>query len=221
MAKSDYIPRQDGKFLEWGQNLIVYVKLHLVAWGISEAAFEPIQTLLNAYVAAYNKAQEPNRGKVDVLEKNETRDKLKQAIRQFVKEHLIFNSAVTNSDRENMGLPIHDTKPTPPRIPTEMPIGEIDFSVHLRHIIHVRDGKLTGRTKPPQVHGFEVWYKIGGGQPMSDSEWGYANFSTRSPLTITYPLSDVGKVVYYRFRWVNSRNQPGPWNETIISAVIA
>jgi hypothetical protein len=221
MSSNDYIPRQDGKFLEWAQKLLIYVKLHLEAWGIGEPVFGAIQTLCDKYSSAYSKAQESNRGKVDVLEKNETRDNLKQALRAFVKEHLQYNSVVTNVDRENMGLPIHDTKPSPPHIPTTMPIGEVDFSIHLQHILHVKDGKLTGRTKPPEAHGFEVWYKIGGGPPVDDSEWSYANFSTRSPLTIKYPLSDVGKTVYYRFRWVNSRNQPGPWNETIITAVIA
>ncbi|MDR0756229.1 MAG: hypothetical protein LBF85_00070 [Tannerella sp.] len=221
MANKDYIPRKDGKFLEWVQKLIIYAELHLLAWGISKEIFEPIQTLFGVYSDAYSKAQDPNRGKVDVLEKDEARDSLKTVIRQFVKEHLQYNSLVTNGDRESMGLPIHDTKPTPPRIPTEMPIGEIDFSIHLRHIITVKDGKLTGRRKPPQVHGFEVWHKVGGAPPVDDSEWSYVNFSTRSPLIVDYPLSDVGKTVYYRFRWVNSRNQPGPWNETIIIAVIA
>jgi hypothetical protein len=221
MPSVDYIPRQDVKFLEWAQKLLIYVKAHLIAWGLSADILTPLEAKLDAYANAYGKAQDPNRGKVDVLLKNETRDSLKQSVRLFVKEHLMYNSAITNEDRENMGLPIHDTKPSPPHIPTNMPIGEVDFSTHQRHVIHVKDGKLTGRAKPPYAHAFEVWYKIGGGAPVSDSEWSYANTSTRSPLVINYSLSDVGKTVYYRFRWLNTRNQPGPWNENIVSAIIA
>ncbi|MDR2120476.1 MAG: hypothetical protein LBP64_06345 [Tannerella sp.] len=221
MARVDYIPRQDGKFLEWAHKLILYLKAHLTAWGIDPDLVAPIETLYNIYSNAYTLAQDPNRGKVDVLSKNESRDALKAALRQFVKEHLIYNSLITNEDREHMGLPIHDTKPTPPRVPTDMPIAEINFATHLQHIIHVKTGTLTGRAKPSDAHSFEVWNKVGGDQPKDDSEWSYVNTSTRSPLTVNYPLADVGKTVYYRFRWLNTRNQAGPWSEAIISAVIA
>jgi hypothetical protein len=40
-------------------------------------------------------------------------------------------------------------------------------------------------------------------------------------MIIDYPQVDVGKTVYYRFRWVNEREQPGPWSEGILEAVIA
>ncbi|MDR0757204.1 MAG: hypothetical protein LBF85_05085 [Tannerella sp.] len=221
MSGKDYIPRQDGKFLEWAQKLLIYVKLYLEVWGISELVYGAVKTLLDNYDSAYGRVQESNRDKVDVRLKNETRDALKASIRRFVKEHLQYNSAVTNADRENMDLPIHGAHPAQPHIPTSTPVGEIDASLHLQHIIHVKDEKRAGRAKPPEAHGFEVWYKIGGGPPASDCEWSHARFSTRSPLIIKFPLFCVGKTVYYRFRWVNSRNQPGPWNENFISAVIA
>ncbi|MDR1983913.1 MAG: hypothetical protein LBQ28_03710 [Prevotellaceae bacterium] len=221
MNNLDYIPRQDGKFLEWVKILFAYVDAHASAWNISPNEVALVETLIAAYDAAYAKSEDPNRGRADVIAKDESRDTLKHAVRQFVREHLTYNSAVTDEDRRHMGLPVHDTKPTPAPPITDMPVGEVDFSVHQRHTLRVKAGKLTGKTKPEHAKGFEVWRKVGGDPPATDSDWVYAGFSSRSPLVIDYPLEDVGKTVYYRFRWMNTRNLPGPWSESIISAVIA
>jgi hypothetical protein len=220
MNKMDYIPKQDGKFLEWVKFLFTYVQPHASAWNIPPDSWTAIDTLITAYEVAYNKAIDPNRGKADVTAKNEARSALKKAVRQYVKEYLINNHLITDEDRRKMALPVHDVKPTHAPIPTDMPAGEVDFSRHQQHGVHVKSGTLSGRSKPPKVHGFEVWRKVGGEPPASDSEWVYANFTSRSPLVIDYPQTDVGKTVYYRFRWVNTRNQPGPWSEGYISAVV-
>jgi hypothetical protein len=217
----DYIPTNDGKFLEWVKFLFTYLYGHAAAWGIPPDSWTEIDPLIAAYEAAYAKAENPNRGRADVKAKDEARNKLKKATRQYVKEYLTNNHLISNEEREHMGLPVHDTQPTPPPPPTDMPAGEVDFSKHQQHYVHVKAGTLTGRSKPPKVHGFEVWHKVGGDPPASDGEWVYANFSTRTPLLINYPQTDVGKTVYYRFRWVNTRNQPGPWSEGYVSAVIA
>ncbi|MDR0714974.1 MAG: hypothetical protein LBF89_12080 [Bacteroidales bacterium] len=221
MNKSDYIPQSDGKFLEWAKTLFTYVQAHATQWNVPSTAWADIDpAMIAAYETAYAKANDPNRGRADVQAKNETRDKLKKAVRQFVKEYLTNNHLVSDEERRYMGLPVHDVKPTPPPVPTDMGVGEVDFSRKQQHRIHVKAGTLTGKSKPPKVHGFELWSKVGGDPPANDSEWSYVNFSSRSPLVINYPQTDVGKTAYYRFRWVNTRNQPGPWCDGYLSAVI-
>ncbi|MDR0753942.1 MAG: hypothetical protein LBF04_00965 [Prevotellaceae bacterium] len=219
MGTLDYIPTSDGKFLEWVKILFTYTEAHAADFGLDPRGFGDINALIEAYEAAYARAEEPNRGSADVLAKNEARDTLKKAVRRYVKEYLTSNHLVSDDDRKQMGLPVHDLKPTPAPVPTDMPAGEIDFSIHQQHRVHVKVGKLTGKAKPPKVHGFEVWRKLGGDPPASDAEWTYVNFASRSPLIIDYAQTEVGKTVYYRFRWVNTRNQPGPWSE-LYSAVI-
>ncbi|WP_062326773.1 hypothetical protein [Treponema endosymbiont of Eucomonympha sp.] len=77
----DFIPHQDGAFLEWAKTLTTYVTAHLTNFNIQETALTPIEALLTAYQTAYTQAEDPNRGKVDVLAKNEARDALKAALR--------------------------------------------------------------------------------------------------------------------------------------------
>ncbi|MDR1866576.1 MAG: hypothetical protein LBR08_13535 [Bacteroidales bacterium] len=220
MHRSDYIPSRDGDFLEWVKHLFTYVQEHAAEWGLDPMELSNLVLMVSSYETVYNRYKDPNRGSADVLAKNEARDALKDATRQYVREHLEYSSRVSDEERRHAGLPVHDRKPTPSPPITDRPVAEVDFSAHQRHSIHVKVGKLTGRSKPAHASGFEGWRKTGGDAPASDSDWSYAGFSSRSPLVLDYPQTDVGKTVYYRFRWMNTRNQPGPWSETV-SAVIA
>jgi hypothetical protein len=72
---------------------------------------------------------------------------------------------------------------------------------------------------PAGVHGFETWRKVGGTAPVNDSDFAYLNFSSTSTLVVDYLLEEAAATVWYRFRWTNAKNQPGPWSE-IISAIV-
>jgi hypothetical protein len=222
MNNPDYLPKSDRAFLGWVVNFTKHLFPSLTRFGFPEDVYQELAAMRNDFEQKLETAEEPaTRTKTTVQVKNDAHNALEHRIRQVVKEYLANNHTVTNGDRDDLGLPIHDVKPTPSPQPTDMPVGEVDTSKHQQHSVHVKTGTLTGKSKPPKVHGFEVWHKVGGDPPANDSEWVYANFSSRSPLLINYPQTEVGKTVYYRFRWVNSRNQPGPWSESYVSAVIA
>jgi hypothetical protein len=73
--------------------------------------------------------------------------------------------------------------------------------------------------KPLHVHGFEVYCKVGGDAPLNDRDFRRISLATRSPFIIKYEFSNTGKIVWYRIRWVNAKNDPGLWSE-IVSATI-
>jgi hypothetical protein len=87
----DFIPHQDGAFLEWAKTLVAYVSPNLTAFNIPQETLTPIQGQLTAYETAFEAAQNPNRGKVDVLNKNETKEALIQSLRAFIKAYLTYN----------------------------------------------------------------------------------------------------------------------------------
>jgi hypothetical protein len=63
--------------------------------------------LLDAYTDALTKAMDPNRGKVDVLRKNQDKATLKTAVRNFIKAYVMYNPNVTDVDLKNSAF---DTK---------------------------------------------------------------------------------------------------------------
>ncbi|MDR0349449.1 MAG: hypothetical protein LBH90_08180 [Tannerella sp.] len=221
MRGNDFIPRKDTDFLQWTTNFLAVLFKIMMQLEFPATVYQELQALLDTFKEKFSLAEAPEtRTKATVQAKNDARKVLERQLRERIAEYLTHNHLMSDADRDNLGLPVRDTKPTPAPLPTDMPVGEVDTSTHQQHRIRVKSGTLTGKTKPPKVYGVEVWRKVGGEPPADDSGYTYVCLATRSPIVINYPLSDVGKTVYYRFRWVNTRNQPGPWSEGYINAVI-
>jgi hypothetical protein len=217
-TKTDYIPRSDAAFDRWQQNLISYAAPRAGQWNIPGTVFPRLTVLQTEWSGAYAAASVPeSRTKATVQAKNTVRTVFKGQIRVDVKAYIMYNPEVTDADRDNMGLPIHDTKPSIIPPPVGQPMLEVDFSKHQQHGIIVKPP--AGQSKPAGAHGFEVYKKAGGDAPVKDEDFTYAGFSTRSPFVIAYKLEDRGQTVYYRARWVNAKNEPGDWSD-IVSAIV-
>jgi hypothetical protein len=215
----DYIPHADGAFLEWSEALVAYAAAHLTAFNVEQAALTPIQTLLTAYQTAYNQAEDPNRGKVDVLEKNEARDALKAALRTFIKAYLTYNPAVTDADKESMGLPLHDNTRTSVPPPSTIPEIELDSSIIRQVTVHFKDNGSDKRGKPQGVHGIELRWSFLDVLPASVGDLKNSAFDTATPYTFSFDESERGKALYICPRWENNKGEKGPWGE-IVKAIV-
>jgi hypothetical protein len=216
---TDYIPTNDGDFLRWVKALIAYVIAHAASWGLLPSSWEYLLPMITEYEDAYNKAQDPNRGKADVALKNSTRNVLKKNVRLFVKGFLEYNPAVSDDDRERMGLPIHDTKPTPVDDPNSLPVALVKTPFPGVIELHVTDSISGRKAKPAGVHGFEIVWAILDTPPTDWSQLTYSSFSTRTPFRLSFSGNDRGKIVYFALRWENTRGVKGPWTE-ITNAII-
>jgi hypothetical protein len=216
------IPRSDSKFYEWATMVYPYATSisNKQRWGLPDDAVSPeMETAYSVYVHKYLTAENPvTRTSAAVQGKNEARRIFEKHIRAYIRAWITYNPRVTDQDRRNMRLGIHDTTAASIGSPVEMPLLEIDFSKRQQHSVISKniEGK---RRKPENTHGFEIYYKLGRDAPAGDDDFRYAGLSTRSPFVIKYNLGDTGKTVWYRVRWVNGKNDPGPWSE-IVSAVI-
>jgi hypothetical protein len=219
MKTKDYVPTSEAMFLQWAQTLVAYVLANLTIFGIDQAEVTPIQAKLAAFVAAFNKAQEPNRGRVDINEKNETQAELKSALRAFVKAWLIYNPKVSDSDKENMGLPLHKTARTPTPAPKTIPELEFDVAIIRQVSIHFKDSGSEKRGKPEYVHGIELRWAIMDSAPESEADLKSSVFDTASPYTFTFDETQRGKSLYVCPRWENNKGDKGPWGE-IYKAII-
>ena len=215
----DYIPLADGAFLEWAKTLVAFVTPKVTAFNIPAGALTPIQGELAAYEAAFEAAQNPNRGKVDVLTKNEARDELKASLRGFTMAYLAYNPAVSDADKENMGLPLHDHTRTPSPAPATIPELELDSSVIRQISVHYRDMGSERRGKPAHVHGIELRWALLDNPPVSVEDLAKSAFDTASPYTFTFDEPDRGKTLYICPCWENGKGDKGPFGE-IYKAIV-
>jgi hypothetical protein len=219
MRRQDYIPQSDGKFSEWVKNLLIYILAHASEWGLDPSTYAELERLLSIYEAAYEKAESPNRGSADVLAKNESRNALKKAARQYVREYLINNHLITDEDRKLMGLPVHDTKPTPAPASTTPPKAVAKQPSAAVVEIHFQDAESDNRAKPKGQTGAEIAWVISDEKPADWDDLIHSSFCTRSPLRLSFKATDRGKNLYFALRWQNTRGIKGPWSE-IASTII-
>jgi hypothetical protein len=216
---TDYIPTGDEQFLDWAGNLLAYVASHAAAWGITESKVAALQALKAAYAEKLAAAKAPNRGKADVLAKNEARDALKAAMRPFVKAHLAYNEDVSDEDRVKMDIPIHNNKPSPVPPPSTHPDFEISTAELRQLTIHFRDEGSTHRGKPAGVHGAEICWDFRDTPPEKIEDLHRSEYDTASPHTLRFDEGDRGKRVYICLRWENNKGEKGLWSE-IMEAIV-
>lgn len=221
MERRDIIPESDSDFDTWQLIFITMIEGNTTAWLIPADDFTTLKAKQTGWNTAYAKARNfKTRSTADVQDKDDARAVYEKGLRGFIAEHLAFNSKVTDGDRERLQIRVHTGERTPVGVPGTFPVGSIDASSNQRHTISVVDSETKKKGKPAGVHGFEIWRKVGGEPPADDNDYTYVTTDTNSPHTIEYGLADVGKKVYYRFRWVNSKGQAGPWSDPVSAIVM-
>lgn len=218
---SDYVPRSDGNFNNWQKNLLAIAAENFTNWSIPIERITDLQNTGTNWEGKYNKTiNRQDRTTADVRAKEDARLAYVEQLRKFVAQYLSFNDKVEDSDRERMGLTVRSGSHTPVAVPTSSPMVSIDFSVRLQHNFTIVDDSLpTRRSKPTGVLGCEIWAKIDGEAPKEASELSYQSTATKSSHLINFEGNKTGKVVYYWLRWINKRQQTGPWS-AMYSAII-
>jgi hypothetical protein len=215
----DFIPHQDGAFLEWAKTLLAYAGQKLTVFNIPEGILAPIQARLAAYEPAFKAARNSNRGKVDVLTKNEAKGALTASLRAFIRSFLIYNPAVLDADKENMGLPLRDGTRTPAPAPAPATMPELDSSIIRQLSVHFKDAGSDRRGKPAHVHGVELRWALLDHAPVSVEDLSHSAFDTASPYTFSFGETDRGRALYLCPRWENNKGDKGPWGE-IYKAIV-
>jgi len=219
----DYIPHSDEQFLEWAKQLNTYATANFSRWGVESPA-ALIAEPLTIFTAAMERAANPNRGKVDVLEKNEAKQRLVKACRTYVQGFLARNPHVTNGDRETMRLTVYDVIPSavpPPRLPVT---GELHYPAS--GLVEIRNIRASGNNPDERTdYGVRIYYGILGepnerdrfrvsAPPRTGDDLPHSVFTRQKKHRFDFS-GDNGKEVYFCMRFENSKGQEGPWGQVI------
>jgi hypothetical protein len=217
----DYIPESEKDFVPWGINYMLNLTLLVTILKVPPEAVSALGALYNDFETKYSAAtNETTRNKLTVAAKNAALKKLKAGIRQLTKEYLISNHLITEEQLLQLGLPVHDTKPTPAQVAKEAPEVDVDTSVseQVTYLIYQKGAK-NRQGKPDDQSGSELVWAILEAPPQDREELTHSEFTTTHTLLVRHKLKDRGKKVYASARWENTRGEKGPWSD-IIETVI-
>jgi hypothetical protein len=209
----DYIPKNDDELLVFADNLNTYAAANYSRWQIPGP-----QSFLDAPIAAYRAAlaayQNPNHGKIDTLNKNETKKALAAALRTYVQGFIARNPAVTDEDRERMGLPLRDIIPTPHPAPEVKPGVEAVPLGKGRHKVTALNPLTGTKKKPPLAAGVAFAHRMRGmDEPRAKAEEMPSVFQTRAVREFQWGEDSYGKVVDYACAYEAEGGKRGTWSD--------
>jgi hypothetical protein len=129
---------------------------------------------------------------------------------------------MTNTVRERYRIPTRGTTPAPVPPPTAVPVASVEVPAPLTHKLIIVEGSTPDRVRLPEgVERIEILGKIGGTAPVTDDELAVLGSTTRARHTLSFSMADGGKTVYYRFRYVNPRQEKGPYSAMVAATIAA
>ncbi len=177
---------------------------------------------LNASIAGWNEfyplATNPSTSTTDnVANKDKWKERMLAVLRLIYAD--IPNSALNATDRSIFMIPIVGGPHPYVPMPECWPIGAVFAGSRLSHTITYKDSITGKKAKPYGVKGCEIWYKIGGTEPVSVTEMIYLATIRKTPFVINYDGIHGGLKVYYWIRWIDSKNK-GKWSPCISGTIM-
>ena len=208
----DYIPQAMPSLILWADRFVNYFFANAIKWGVSISDATDLKNQWDATKALIEQAEDPTQSlHLVVLQKDEAVKAFKSKVRDFV-SHELHSRAMTDADRVALGLPIHDTTPTPIGPPTTMPTFVLDLSIprHIRLRYHDQDSH--SEAKPYGVNGAVVAWGLMDAPPAKQKDLPHTLLATHSPYTMEFEEDERGKTLYIALCWQNERGQRGPWS---------
>lgn len=218
----DYIPNGDTEFNAWLINFMSVLSPRRAALGISEAEFTALTAARAAWDTAFNQHTQAQLNAATATQaKKGARENVEESLRATVRR-LQTLPTLQDADRVALGITISSTTRTPAPAPVTRPVAQVDTGQRLRHTISFSDETTPNRRgKPEGVRGCEIWVKVGDPAPADASQLSFLALDTASPYVAEYGGVDAGKTAHYMLRWVNTREEKGPWSQTVSATIPA
>jgi len=217
---TNFLPSREADLVTWSANFKAKIAATPTAYGLTAGQASAYGTLHNAFVAAYQTANNPNtRSPSNVIAKNTAMGALEANARMLARM-VQATPGVTDQQKSDLGLTVR-VGPTPVPPPSDSP--NIDVVARMGTTVSTRlhDGSGSRRGKPAGVAGASVFSFVGAQPPMNVNDWKFEGNNTRTAVDVTFDAGLApGTVVWLTAFWYNPRGQSGP-GCTPISAILA
>lgn len=219
---ADYLPDKDAELIAWLTNFVTYANANLAPLGLVAGDMTPITTNQTAFSTAFNaNITAQNAAEAARAAKDTTRTTLETVVRTLVRK-IQGTPAVTNAQRQALGISERGTERTPVGVPDSSPILSVDTSERLMHTIGFADSKTpTTKAKPHGVVGCQIWIYIGATPSKIPSEYHFLITDRKTPYRYDFEGEDGGKTAHYMGRWENTKGETGPWSEIVSATIVA
>jgi hypothetical protein len=194
---------------------------NLQVYGIPPERLAVITPLYNTYVQAEALAADPETATRGARRtRDEARDVLEPAWRQFLNTNIRYNPAVSAADLEVFRIRKRDSTRTPAGIPDAIPLVSVKNVGVRRFEAEVLDSATGKKKKPHNAAGSYVYVAVteAGQEPQHEDEYRKLDFSSNCHHTLEFPFDQLAKQAHIYSRYANVHGKEGPKGpvETVI-----
>ena len=222
MSHRGDVPEGNEALQTWANNYSAKITATPTAYGLVAGDATALAALVSDYSTRLASALNPaTKTKVTVAAKNTSKAALIARCRQLARI-IKANPTVTNAQREELGLHVRDSVPTPVPPPVTHPVVSIDKLGSLQSSLRITDEMTpSSRAKPDGVQGAYLYVKIDGTAPATPDDCKFAGTATRNQHVISFPSGSAGKTFYVLAQWVNHKLEAGPVSSVVSSTIAA
>ncbi len=118
------------------------------------------------------------------------------------------NLAVSDANKADLGLHVHDTQPTPIPPPATYPVlSVVGMGAGLQDLRACDQNTPDKRGKPVGASGLLVYRAVGTAPATDPAQAVFLAFVSRSDFQSTFTSTDAGKTATYFGRWTNGKGE--------------
>lgn len=216
-----YIPSRDGLLTTWSNNFSTLISATPTAYGLVAGDATAYAALNTAYINAYALAlNSPTRGPSSIVTKDTAKANVIARARQLA-DIIQANPAVTDTQKQDLGLTVRKTNRTPTPAPTTSPQLSIIAATPLQHTLRMVD-QLTpsARLKPFGAIELALLVYIGTVPPVPGASPTFQQGFTKNPIGVNFSGADVGKTAYYVGNWKTRTGLLGPISNMVSCVIV-
>ena len=219
---SDYIPKTGTQFLTWLMQLLKAITPDPAHFGLIAADVTALQALYDTCAKSHAAHVDAQKRAMEATEAKDKDQALAEAGARSVVQKVNANPRVDNAMRALLGVAPHAETRSAVGKPTTRPIGRLVDKQALRQEAHwVDEATPLSRRKPEGAQACEIFLKIGGDAPVDETTCKRIARDTASPYLFEFEAEDAGKTAYWLFRWVNGKDEPGPFGALVSAKITA
>jgi hypothetical protein len=206
------VPTNDNLLANWSTNFSSKISSTPTAFGLTAALATSYAALHTTFLAAHAAASVPGtRSQSLVSAKNSAKLPL-LANARYLYQIVQGTPSVTNAQRDDLGIKIRKTEPTPTPIPANPPALIVQSVSGWTARIKLRDAvDAARRGRPAGTTGAAVFSFVGASAPADIANWQFEGNTGKTELDVQFDTTlAAGARVWMTAMWFNGAKQSGP-----------
>lgn len=206
------VPRKDNDLANWSTNFSTKISAGAVSYGLTTALATAYATLHGSFMSAHAAASVPGTRSRSLVSAKDTAKAALLANARYLYQIVQGTPSVTNSQRDDLGITVRKTSPTPTPPPSDPPALIVQnvngWTVRIR-LADSTDAARRG--KPPGVAGASIFSFVGATPPADIGAWKFEGNTGKVRENVNFDTGlAAGAKVWLTAFWFNGAKESGP-----------